>query len=251
MSLKTPIKKKAVKNHFAYGWWKYALLIIVAVFGWDLIYTSTAYRPPEDKKVLFYVSASSGDSEKIDEYMAQVQQKDMEDMEEMSSVVLLGSGGESDPYSTMQLSVYIMAGEGDLYLLPHDTFANYALQGAFLPLDDYILEDKLMLPPGDMGNYRFVIEEMEEEIKDVNTTEKEIEEGKEPFLYGIPADELYGLLDFSIDPRNMVLCVLYNNQNNENTVKFLNHVLKDQKKEAPKWFLEVLEKEQGLLEDTK
>lgn len=202
------------------------LLIVLAIVGWDLLYTSTAYRPPEEKKVDFYVYAAGADADALEAYMADVQQNIMPDMEQMSPVILMG-GASDDMYSNMQLSVYIMAGEGDVYLLPHEIFVSFAMQGAFLPLDDYVTAGALTLPPGDMESYRFAPEEMAES------------------LYGIPAKELNGLLDFSVDPRNMVLCVLYNGKNDDNSVRFVDYFIQSNLKEAPQWFTDAIEAQQG------
>ena len=47
--MKTPITQEKIKNHLTYASWKYALLIIVAIFGWNLIYSVTQSQPPEEK----------------------------------------------------------------------------------------------------------------------------------------------------------------------------------------------------------
>ncbi|MEG2315500.1 MAG: hypothetical protein RSC91_04745, partial [Clostridia bacterium] len=54
MNLKMPITKRRIKNHFTYAWWQYALLLGVAIFGWNLLHTSTHYRSPEALKVEWY-----------------------------------------------------------------------------------------------------------------------------------------------------------------------------------------------------
>jgi len=45
--MKTPITKAKLQNHFTYSLWKYALLAVVAIFGWNIVYSMTAYQPPE------------------------------------------------------------------------------------------------------------------------------------------------------------------------------------------------------------
>ena len=35
--MKTPITIKAIRQHFTYAWWKYALLALLAIFGWNLL----------------------------------------------------------------------------------------------------------------------------------------------------------------------------------------------------------------------
>ena len=110
--MKTPITKQSIHEHWNYSWWKYALLIILALVGWNLVYTVTAYRPPEEKKVDMFV-LGVGDEEKLDAYMEQVRLSAMEDMEQMNCVFM----AYDETYTTMQLMVYLAAGEGDLYML--------------------------------------------------------------------------------------------------------------------------------------
>ena len=47
----TPLNMKTLKNHLHYSWWKYALMAVLCVLFWDLFFTMTAPRVPEDKKV--------------------------------------------------------------------------------------------------------------------------------------------------------------------------------------------------------
>ena len=129
--MKTPVTKERLRQHWNYSWWKYMLLVVLAVIGWNLIYTMTAYRPPAEKKVDFYISGTTGDQTLLDEYLENIRQTEMADMEQMTSVILVSD----DYYGTMQLSTYMAAGEGDVYLLDATTFQQYAAAGGLLPLD--------------------------------------------------------------------------------------------------------------------
>ena len=129
--MKTPITKQTIREHWHYSWWKYALLIILALVGWNLIFTVTAYRPPEEKRVDMYV-LGVGDEDKLDSYMEQVRQTAMDDMEEMNCIFM----AYDETYTTMQIMVYLAAGEGDLYMLNKEMFQSYASQAAFLPLEE-------------------------------------------------------------------------------------------------------------------
>ena len=53
--MKTPLTKERLKHHLAYNSWKYLLLVVLCVLGWNLIYTTTAYRPPAEKIVDVYL----------------------------------------------------------------------------------------------------------------------------------------------------------------------------------------------------
>ena len=66
MSLKMPITKNKIRNHFHYSFWKYLVLIAIALFGWNLIYTTTRYRPPENAKIEFFAEGPTTDNPALD-----------------------------------------------------------------------------------------------------------------------------------------------------------------------------------------
>lgn len=216
MSIKTPLQKDRIRTHFTYGIWKYALLVVAAIFGWNLIYTTTAYRPPDELKVEFYVVSGSANRESLEAEMAVIHQEVLPDMEQVSVVTMMG--GE-DPNAVMQLSVYVMAGDGDVYLLPYSDFYNYAKQGAFMPLDEYVESGALNIEDLDVSRGYQTIE-----IEDVDN---------ESHLYGIPTKDLNGFIDnYFIDSRDMVLCILYRNGNDENSVKFMDYMVQKNRAEV-------------------
>ena len=69
--MRLPITRERIRTHFHYAWWQYVLLVCLAVFGWNLLYTTTRYRSPEALKVEWYcqgvVDAQS--QEKLDALM--------------------------------------------------------------------------------------------------------------------------------------------------------------------------------------
>ena len=217
MSIKTPLTARVLKNHFTYGSWKYLLLVIVAVFGWNLIYTTTQYRPPDDKKIDFYVASSSVDSDALNAWLEAARVSDFPDMELIDLYTIL-EGGE-DYAAQMQLSTYIMAGEGDVYLLEEDRFKTFAAQGAMLPLDQYVAD-------GTIGTQGL----------DLSSGYVTIEETGERALVGIPADNLCGFINhFKVDCRGKVLCVTVRSGNEANAVKFVDYLLKHMQEPAPDW----------------
>ena len=46
--------KERLKNHLQYAWWQYLALALAAGFGWSLIFTTTAYRAPAEKRLDVY-----------------------------------------------------------------------------------------------------------------------------------------------------------------------------------------------------
>ena len=133
-----------------------------------------------------------------------------------SVVALLGYGdfkllltGDST-YGPMQLSTYIAAGEGDLYLLPRDQFVSMASGGAWVAL-----------------------ESMEEITSIFTSRDLSLQSGwrrqadsGESHLYGIPLSRLPGLSRY-VAMENGFLSVLVSNGNNENVLKFLRILCED------------------------
>ena len=106
--MNTPLNLKTLKQHFAYSWWKYLLVALIAFGLVDLLYTVTAYRSPANKKVEFYVYGMM-EQEKLTSYMEKVRTTEMEDMEVMTPLQLMNDSY----YGPMQLMTYI--NEGNLY----------------------------------------------------------------------------------------------------------------------------------------
>ncbi len=209
--MKTPVNRNNLKQHLTYNWWKYALLIALAIGVTDLLYTVTAYRSPPEKKVEFYVYGyANGDS--LNEYMERVRTESFPDMEVMQSTTML----DDSTYGPMQLTTYIAAGEGDLYLLPRDQFISLASGSAFLPLE----EDAELMEIFDQAG-----------VSLQSGWRKNTETG-ETHLYGIPASRLPGLTQYAY-AENGFLCVLFNNGNDENTLGFLRVLCRDMLEAPP------------------
>ena len=204
--MKTPVNKETISQHITYSWWKYALLIVLAVFATDLLYTVTAYRSPENKKVLFYIYGYAN-TEGLDAYMAKIQEEQMPDMEVMNSQTIIADNS----YGVMQLTTYMAAGEGDIYLLPRDQFISSAGSGAFLPLEDDI---ELMAVFDEAG------------ISLQNGWRRDSSTG-ETHLFGIPQSKLPGLTASYAYAEDGYLSVLVTNQNDENVLKFLRILCQD------------------------
>lgn len=209
--MKTPVNRNNLKQHLTYNWWKYALLIALAIGVTNLLYTVTAYRSPPEKKVEFYVYGyANGDS--LNEYMERVRAESFPDMEVMQSTTML----DDSTYGPMQLTTYIAAGEGDLYLLPRDQFISLASGSAFLPLE----EDAELMQIFDQAG-----------VSLQSGWRKNTETG-ETHLYGIPASRLPGLTQYAY-AENGFLCVLFNNGNDENTLGFLRVLCRDMLEAPP------------------
>ncbi len=203
--MKTPVTSGKLKQHLTYNWWKYLLIAVVAFGLVDLLYTVTAYRPSRDKTVNLYVYGYVNESA-LTEYMDNVRQAEMPDMEQVSFVTLL----DDDTYGPMQLMTYISAQEGDVFLLTRDEFLSYASSGAFLPLED---DEELMGIFNEAGI-------------DLRRGWRTLADSDETHLYGIPADMLPGLNALCYADNGFLTVTVYNG-NQENVMKFLRILCRD------------------------
>ena len=207
--MKTPITKEKIQNHIHYSLWKYALLVIVAIFGWNLIYSVTEPQAPEEKKIIFGIYAY-GDETGMNEYMEQVRQTLMPDMEEMVANIIM----PDEMYGDMILSTRIAARDCDIYLLPRTQFQSYASQGAFMPLETVLPE---------------LIAELEAEGVSLSRGYRANDElGGEKHQYGIPTAKMTRLQNsLMVDVSDMYLCVFFETENNDNVIKFFEQLVRD------------------------
>ncbi len=218
MKLSASFSMARVRHHFTYHFWKYAVLAAVSVFAWDLIYTQTEYRPPQDKRIDIYIQSAAAAQETVDSFMGEVWRKAVPDMERVNTV-LLTTSSLTDMYAVMQLTAYLAAGEGDIYMLGREDFKRFAAQGAFLALDELIGSGRIdargiALDPG-----RVTLQTGDEEPGE---TAAPLETG----LYGIPAEALRGFTDrMGIDSRGMFLSIAALNGNEDNVVAFLDALI--------------------------
>ena len=210
MTPKFPITRTRIRNHFQYFWWQYALLAVLAIFGWNLLFTVTHYRSPESLKVEWYYEGpmTSATQANVNAMLAELTPQLFPDMEEVTFTQV----GMDETYGSMQIMVWMAAGQGDLYMLEQDSFKGYATQGSMLDLQPYV----------DNGTLNV------EGIPLTKGYAKEEETG-ETHLYGIPADQLKGLEQYEVYPEGTVLSVLAMGGNEENTIKLMAWLLDNMK----------------------
>lgn len=206
MTPKFTITRDRIRTHFNYYWWQYAVLLVFAIFGWNLIYTTTHYRPPEHLKIEWYYEGPTGNhtQDYAEQLLLDAKEKLFPHMEE----TMFATVGMDDTYGDMQLMVWIAAGQGDLYMLKEDSFTANAAQGAMVDLQPYVDDGTLNV-----------------EGLDLKKGYVKLEGTGEKHLYGIPAKNLPKFIDYEILPDDTVLSILHNGGNTENTVKLLAYFL--------------------------
>ena len=219
MKLKTPLDRQTLKDHLHYSLWKYALLVAIAIFAWDLIYAYTAYRSPQDKRIDIYIQSATATQEQTEVFFEKIRQTAVPDMELINSVLLMGNA-QTDMYAAQQLTTYIMANEGDLYFLTGGDFKRFAGQGVFLELEDAIQDGRLDVHDVDLSSGYVAIQSYDEEKEAMMPVSQQ-------HLYGIPASSLFGFMtELGIDNRDLYMCVTIYNQNDENVLRFLNELIR-------------------------
>jgi hypothetical protein len=203
------LSMEKIKTHFQYSWWKYALIVILGVLGWNLVHTVTRYQSPEHLKVEFYYCGFKAQSEKdINQLMDELHQTLLSDMEEVTFTEMVL---DSDSYSEMTLFVRAVSGEGDVYLLDKNS---YQRQGAGLMMDltPYVESGEIQVGDIDLsGAY----------VKDPDTGMKE--------LAGIPAASLTKFQEYGLYHDGMYLCMPVSCENVPNAIKLINYFLAEMK----------------------
>ncbi|MBQ7850276.1 MAG: hypothetical protein IJ343_11170 [Clostridia bacterium] len=211
-AVQTPLTKKRIQDHLAYSWWKYGLLIIIAAMGWNIIYSMTEYRPPEEKKVIVGVYSAGSDTN-LAAYMEKVQQTLLPEMEDVSPMYIM----PDEAYGDMILTTRIVANECDIYILPGTQFQNWAAQGAFMPLDELLPELEAELTEAGVSLSRG-------RRQNTSTGEKH--------LYGIPCKDLPAAMEMLwTDTSDLYISVFHNTGNDENVLRFMDIFVRDLMKE--------------------
>lgn len=204
--MKTPLTRDRLKQHFTYSLWKYALLICCVLGGWNLFYTMTAYRPPQEKIVDIYIYGS-GEEEPLNAYMESVRAGEMDDMEQMTTVFLM----QDESYGLMILTTRVAAGEGDIYILPKDVYQSSSGEEWFCELD----------AEAD------IIALCDENGINLDRCWRRNNSTNERHLYGLPLSAFPGMAQYIYTDGEYYVSVLNNNGNQENVMKFLRILLRD------------------------
>lgn len=213
----TKITRGRIAHHFAYSWWKYVAVAVVAFVGWNLLFTMTAYRPPRHKRFDAYLVAHAVGEETTNWLEAEIMQ--MFPSLEESRVTSIVYTNDDNYYGSIQLTTYLGAGEGDVIMLPRERFDAYARADMFLPLDDWIAKGDILV--GDLDVSRAV-----------HTTEM-----GNTGTFGIPMDSFYGLMEYGIDNRGLVACVLSHTPNPEYGAQWMNWLIGAMRQDMPEWLI--------------
>jgi len=207
---KFPITKDRVRHHFHYFWWQYAVLAVAGIFGWNLLFTMTHYRPPENLKVEWYYQGPSS-TDTVGKGQALLDELWPELFPEMEEVTF-NLVGTDEMYGDMQLMVWMAAGQGDVYMLQKDSFKTYANENTLLDLQPYVDDGTLNVEGMDLRG-------------GIATDSETGYKG----LFGIPADALEGMWDYDMKPDGALICLPLGSGNIDNALILLQYLLENWK----------------------
>ena len=218
------VTKKWLQNHFHYSWWKYLVIVAVSIMGIDMLFTSTAYRVPEDKKLELYICSGYIDSMALENALWPQYQARYPEQEELTVMNIDLSSG--DMYANMQFTTYAAAQQGDVLLLPQAEVYKYAAEGA----DEFFLELTPFVESGVLN------------LQDIDSSAGMLKNAEgEMGLYAIPADSLYGLSAFYSVPEGAMLCATSYGGNDEHAAGLMNLMIELYKTEKPEGQKETVE----------
>lgn len=227
MAFKAGLTRQTLSQHFAYHAWQYGVILLASIGLWSLIYQTTAYRPPEDAKIILYIQSAAANQETVNAFLEPVWKQAVPDEEEVSAVILLPSGRNENYYSSMQLVTYMSAAAGDIYMLSQEDFKRFASQGAFVSLDKPISEGVINADGLDLSSGLVTLVTFDDQGEMVV-------EGQSA-QFGIPAAGLDRFSEeLSIQNQNLVLAVAQNSGNVEDSIVFLNALIDATREPGPK-----------------
>lgn len=220
MKLSTRIDGRALRHHFSYHWWQYALIIALSFILWNLIYTQTAYRVPGERRIDLYVQTMAGGQDGQQAQLRAMAENAVPEVEEVNLITMLPPSAQN-MYADVQLVTFLSAREGDIYVLGAEEFKRYAAQGAFLALDEAVAAGRLVPDPGmDLKSGLVTVIEAQEDGGDSPVTQSR--------LYGIPlrafpaASNLLGLYR-----EDMFLSLPHYADNLDSTLAFIRALLQE------------------------
>ncbi|MBR4710846.1 MAG: hypothetical protein IKP10_02360 [Clostridia bacterium] len=209
--MKTPLNSERLRQHFRYGWWKYAVALVLIVAGLNILFAITSPRPADNQKVeLFVFGAAREDVFNV--YLEDVRAKQFPKQEQFTASVYteLNAG-------QVGIGTRVMAGDGELFLLPEDLFRSYAQDGVLVALDeqpDVMAALRELGIPADSG-------------RSIGWDDK-------THLYGVNVSAMPVMASWLIDrSKDQYLCIRINNGNDETALQLFTWLLRDLRTPSP------------------
>lgn len=118
------MKKKTgtfrIGNYFRYSWWKYAVLFVLVFVLWNLAFTVTEPRPPEEEKLDLVIASGYADQYRADLLKQELAEK-FPEMKETSVLYIPLDTDDPNGYAyQIQFVVQLSAQEGDMFIISRE-----------------------------------------------------------------------------------------------------------------------------------
>ncbi len=225
------VNKTTIQNHLQYDWWKYAIIILVAIITWNGVtnYKINKAIPEDERMEIFlvgdfiYDDTTENISSKILEDVEGLQKldfinipmypleeqkkrlqgldpenKDSVDQENTDDVNETAKNSvpidpQLDMAGQQKLMVMLGSQSGDIFIFETDRYKLYAEKGAFMALDDHMDKIKPLLN--------------DDTISRLEGLKIKGEDDEKPHLYGVPADDIELFEGTGYDMEDKVLCI--------------------------------------------
>lgn len=131
--MKYKITKSYLSTHFRYQAAVYIAVVLIAIFGVDLLFTMTKYVPPAEKTINVYFASNYFTMEDREAVLAEAYE-DFPDMELIDFIQI----DMSAQTGVEHLQMILAAHQGDVFLIDRSYLSFFASQLIAVPLDDYL-----------------------------------------------------------------------------------------------------------------
>jgi len=209
------ISRERVRNHIQYDWWKYLAAILITIFLWNIITTITKPKTPDDKKIEIFLVGEYV----LPELMESLSNDIKEDFPHLlevnvNNIPLGGEDMQMDYVGRQKLMVMLGSQTGDLYAFSKEEFEKIVEQGGFLPLDDFINENKDLIDQDKLEKYKVTYVKNETEVV-------------EEHYYGIPISDLKLFNNTGYDVSDKIIGIMAYSRNQENAFEVLKWILNE------------------------
>lgn len=185
------LTKKKLKNHLAYSWWKYALAAAVSTMLVSIVFAVTEYRPPDDKKVEFYVLNSYADTETMQADFWPLLQARKPEQEKLTVINI--NLTDSSKHLRADAVFDVCRGAAGRFVFD------------FAGRDAQITSDGAQESLVELTPY---LENGVIDAEDIDLAKGTLDRGDgTTAVYAVPADTLTGLNAYGNDPRDSLLCI--------------------------------------------
>ena len=201
----TKMTRDRMKNHFQYGKNIYISIIILMIVLADILFTTTVYQAPSDRRIDIYLVSHNSDItnaapyEQIALEAGQAFERERDaaagidvngakyktQLEEVNFVSLIYDlYSEDGAYSQERFMLTLSTHEGDIYMVSRDVLEYFVQEGLVADLTGYI--ESGVIDPGDRNLLRVTYPEFVEKGKPATGN---------MCIYGLQIDTLTGLWD--------------------------------------------------------